>query len=336
MSGDWLKTMTFYIEGIFMAIIGIIGILSNIISVQVFSSKNIGMKLRFRHLLRMLAIFEAIFLITTIILFCPRTWSTIYEEFIYPMLLPHLLPIIQITLTGSVWITTAVSMDRFFTICLGYYNHSKLFTHLFYTLPIVMFSVLFNAPRFFELTTVWIPWNETIIDTTTMKEVNVSILKPIIQGSPMRQDQNYITYYIVLSNAILLTFIPMFLLLVLNGATFRTIKKGMKLHNAISVQQRQEHKAARMLISIVTAFIICHSIRFIINMYECLKFFFDLEDWPVWIQVLVLLSHLALVSNSSINIFIYARNKKFLRVLLTTLRLRPQPQTNGIGLRRLH
>ena len=52
-----------------------------------------------------------------------------------PWLTPYWLPVIQISLTGSVWTTIAVSVERYFTVCLS--KRYNTVQHLFYTLPIL-------------------------------------------------------------------------------------------------------------------------------------------------------------------------------------------------------
>ena len=79
-----------------------------------------------------------------------------------------------------------------------------------------------------------------------------------------------------------------------------------------------------MLIFIVVVFIICHSIRSVINTYEFIQMYLygKMKHWPSWIQTLVFLNHFALVVNSSINILIYTvKDEKFRNVMLKTLGL---------------
>ena len=79
-----------------------------------------------------------------------------------------------------------------------------------------------------------------------------------------------------------------------------------------------------MLIFIVVVFVICHSIRSIINTYECVQFaiYGKLENWPGWIETLVHVNHFALVVNSSINFLVYCwKDEKFRNVMLETLGL---------------
>jgi len=43
-----------------------------------------------------------------------------YDEQVRTRLTPYVLPVIQIALTGSVWTTMAVSIERYCTVCVGY------------------------------------------------------------------------------------------------------------------------------------------------------------------------------------------------------------------------
>ena len=45
-----------------------------------------------KHLLKMLAAFDAVFLVFTLTLFCISAWSEHYNDFIRPWLTPYMLP----------------------------------------------------------------------------------------------------------------------------------------------------------------------------------------------------------------------------------------------------
>ena len=82
---------------------------------------------------------------------------------------------------------------------------------------------------------------------------------------------------------------------------------GSKPNHLFSYYFRRDDSVAMMLILIVVIFIVCHSIRSVVNTYECVQFalYGDSYVWPTWIEYLVQCSHLALVINSSSNILIY-------------------------------
>ncbi len=66
----------------------------------------------------------------------------------------------------------AVSIERYLTVCLGY-RPNKV-QHLFYTAPILVLSLLFNIPRFFELQVEFVPTNATVADPDTGENVTVT------------------------------------------------------------------------------------------------------------------------------------------------------------------
>ena len=86
----------FFIEGVCTSLLGISGIIGNVVSIAVLSSSELDMMPSFRHLLKMLAAFDATFLIFTLTLFGISPWSTHYDQFIKPWLIPYFLPIVQV------------------------------------------------------------------------------------------------------------------------------------------------------------------------------------------------------------------------------------------------
>lgn len=91
----------FFIEGVCTGLLGLFGIIGNLVSMAVLSSSELDMMPSFRHLLKMLAAFDATFLVFTLTLFCFSAWSDHYDLFIKPHLLPYLLPIIQVFTLNS-------------------------------------------------------------------------------------------------------------------------------------------------------------------------------------------------------------------------------------------
>ena len=91
--------------------------------------------------------------------------------------------------------------------------------------------------------------------------INTTKTFPILVPTDLRQNADYITYYILVANSVLLIFIPIGILIILNSLIYIKISKAYRLHNAISANQRRENSVAIMLMIIVLVFIICHSIR---------------------------------------------------------------------------
>ena len=89
--------LNFLIEGVALALLGLFGIGGNLLSIVCLSSTEMDMKPSFRHLLKMLAAFDATFLVFTITLFGISPWSEDYDQFVKPYLIPYFLPIIQVS-----------------------------------------------------------------------------------------------------------------------------------------------------------------------------------------------------------------------------------------------
>ncbi|CAB4065556.1 unnamed protein product [Lepeophtheirus salmonis] len=313
-----MEFFKFFVEGVCTALLGLFGIIGNVVSIKVLSSKELEMLPTFRHLLKMLAGFDATFLVFALTLFCFSSLSEYYDNFVRPWLLPFLLPLLQIALTGSVWTTTAVSLERYLTVCQGY--RPTNIQYLYYTIPIMGFSLIFNIPHFFELTTQVGQHNTTHVDDLTGDIINVTIDKPIVIPTEIRKSPEYSRDYVLIANSLALIFIPMLVLIILNSLIYRTISQATKRHNAISSNQRRDHKVAMMLLTIVC---------FQMALYGKLK------DWPNWIKMLVNINHFALVVNSSINILIYCfKDEKFLNVLLQTIGIRRHRFDNSLIIRR--
>lgn len=68
-------------------------------------------------------------------------------------ILPKALPLAQIALTGSIYSTLAITIERYLIVCHPFYTVSHKWSAWRYIVPIVTFSFGYNAPKFFELET---------------------------------------------------------------------------------------------------------------------------------------------------------------------------------------
>lgn len=59
----------------------------------------------------------------------------------------------QIGLTGSIYFTMAITVERYLTVCHPFYKLSHEWPAKAYIIPIFLFSFLYNIPKFFELKT---------------------------------------------------------------------------------------------------------------------------------------------------------------------------------------
>ena len=75
---------------------------------------------------------------------------------------------------------------------------------------------------------------------------------------------------------------------------------------SVSTSKKNEIALAKVSLAIVLIFILCHSVRWIPNVYELARIVRGREeDWPPWIESLTHISHFLTTLNSSVNFYIY-------------------------------
>ena len=128
----------------------------------------------------------------------------------------------------------------------------------------------------------------------------------------MRMNPSYSFYYVNLITPLCLGVIPLGSLLFFNCAIYRIIKLPSELihHHASKRRLTREIDLARILVWIVITFIVCHSVRLFLDIHEIsvidqVQTCPPSEKFPPWIFILLSISKLLIVVNSSINMIIY-------------------------------
>ena len=143
----WIATV---FEGYLIMIVGSFGILGNFFFVVFFMT--LKEKLNFHRLMITLAVFDTIYIILSMLEFSLPELSEDYQKKGYHFYLaPLAVPVMQIALTGSVYCTVSISIERYLTVCHPFYIAGKDWPAKLYILPIIIFSVLYNVSRFFEM-----------------------------------------------------------------------------------------------------------------------------------------------------------------------------------------
>ena len=72
-------------------------------------------------------------------------------------------------------------------------------------------------------------------------------------------------------------------------------------HSSLSSSKKNEIALAKVSLALVLIFILCHSVRWIPNVYELVRIVRgQREDWPSWIESLTHISHFLTTLNSSL------------------------------------
>ena len=330
-----------WLEGIGILLVGCFGIIFNIIAILVLLSKEMAGN-RFNNLVICLAIVDNIFLLTSIFYHIGHAFGfRIENSYIHQRMFASIVyPWRGISMCCSTYITVILALDRYWAVS----NPSKykaslrsqmhpVLTVLRVTLPIFILSVLFSVPKFFDLSV------EEYIDVDTVNNTNVTNSSALyfLAGTKLREDRNYVLWYVNVANSFITCFIPLTALTYLNGQlilkrkTFiqRQIERRQSSfhgseYRRYSVASLKSHKQQTVILhAIVIVFLLCHSLRIILNINEWVTMEDQIKarklgcpNFRFWSSLATPLSHLLLQVNSGANFFIYfVLNKTFLKVL---------------------
>jgi len=316
--------LSFMVEGFLIPLVAIFGTLGNLTSISVLRDKKLDMKDTFREILIMLTMFDTIFVLSVTITFSFPIFSQYWKVLVTPFLLPWLSPLMQISLNGSIWSTVSVALERFVSVV-----HPRLwvssFSSIVYIIPTILLSIVWNIPRFNELYTCVKRGNESfkaseVVINTTTEEYSICL-------TDLRKDPRYIKNYILLANFFFMAFLPFMILIITNSLIYKTITNISQVNRKSTSRQKRDQSIAMILVGIVIVFGVCNTFRIIVNLYEVFHLAVHgsvptATEWPAWCSVLINISHLFLVLNSSVNVIIYGwKDNKFREILLQTFHL---------------
>ena len=84
-------------------------------------------------------------------------------------------------MTGSIYSTLAITVERYLTVCHPFYTVSHRWTAKHYVAPIVAFSFLYNLPKFFELYTSVATNDDNVTSTTSIEPTSLRVNDYYIQ-----------------------------------------------------------------------------------------------------------------------------------------------------------
>ena len=165
----------------------------------------------------------------------------------------------------------------------------------------VFLAILLNIPKFLEAR---FEWTNSTINGSVEYELSYTITE-------LRDDPNYIQFYINWTRLITTGIIPMSALIYFNFGIFRGIQMTHERVKKKNKQRASEMNLAAILLCIVFLFLVCHFPRILLNVHEI----FMLAEMtacgeafspPGWYLCFVSFNHLLLIVNASCNFLIYA------------------------------
>ncbi|XP_017139279.1 FMRFamide receptor [Drosophila miranda] len=293
----------FWVCGVLINIVGLLGILGNVISMIILSRPQ--MRSSINYLLTGLARCDTVLILTSILLFgipsiYPYTGHFFgYYNNVYPFISPVVFPIAMIAQTSSIYMTFTVTLERYVAVChplraraLCTYGRAKI-----YFIVCVCFALAYNMPRFWEVLTVTYPLPES------------DVVLHCVRPSRLRRNQAYINIYIHWCYLIINYIIPFLTLAILNCLIYRQVKRANRERQRLSRSEKREIGLATMLLCVVVVFFMLNFLPLVLNISEA---FYNLID-----HKLTKLSNLLITINSSVNFLIYIIfGEKFKRIFL--------------------
>jgi len=284
--------LEFYICGCAILLCAVIGLSGNAACIFLFKFRKMKMNPTFTNLIVWLALIDSLFLVLISLSFSLPSLSPQYKKWIFPTILPSLLPLTSVTLTGSVYCVVALALERYLHLTRPSCSNKGSFFG--YILPVLAFSVFYNAPKFFEFFTEY-SLNEN-------RE-----LVPHVRATEFRKNVDY-SFYVLGSNFIFMGLIPFSLLISLNIVISRKMDQ---------CYPSSDQSMSLLLYCIVIVQTVCHAPRTALNTYEIYQALTggSMSLSNPW---LVDLSHLMLAISSASNVAIFALQDLRFRSLLVT------------------
>merc|ERR1719204_1090979 len=107
-------------------------------------------------------------------------------------ILPHMVYVIHMALLGSIYSTVALAVERFIAVCYPFLKYRRIYSSSCFIIPVVLFSVVYNIPKYFELTLVWpvaltTPTEPDNLTISIEAVSNLTMSPPRLQPAKFRQ-----------------------------------------------------------------------------------------------------------------------------------------------------
>lgn len=118
---DAHNLLDFWLSGVMLNVIGVIGIAGNILSMLILSRPQ--MRSSINYLLIGLARCDTVLIVTSMLLFGFRSvypytgYMFEYNYYIYPHIAPYVFPLATASQTASIYLTLMVSLERYVAVC---------------------------------------------------------------------------------------------------------------------------------------------------------------------------------------------------------------------------
>jgi len=337
----------YYCDGLLISVVGCLGLIGNLIAVIVLARPRL--RDCFHQLLLALATFDILYITFGGLKYTFAAFEANNEAFTLSM--PIIFPFTSITMNATIFMTMAISIERFLGICYPLHLPPHNRKSWFYILPVLLISFVLNIPKFLEGKIHWyaedelnhtedefdhFELNRTELDYMYDGEVSVSV--PAYRTTELRHNSNYIKFYRTYFRLFSTAVIPFLALIFINLRIIVDLSHVKPKRFGSHRKLWKEMNMFLVLLCIVVTFICCHVPRVVIDIWE----FSHVESIvqcnelmragvagahpflaPKWIECLLHISHFTGILSSSLNFLIYCFiGHNFRKEFLVLLRLR--------------
>lgn len=308
--------------GFITPLIILFGLVANVLNFKIFTHKIMRISL-LNWYLALLSLSDMLILLTGFFFISlPRIGEYFGKFYLVNLANAMVLvsyPIGLIAQTCSVWLTIFMSAHRFIGVCLPFKSGricSKKNCRIA-LITVLVFSLLFNATRFWELR----------LEECYSDELNYTLVTPVT--TTLRGSELYTHVYMVWCCSIVMFFIPFLLLIGLNTAVIMAIQNTQKLHQSLgtdySISKKREIakevSTSVMLVGVVVVFLVCNTFAFVVNVLEMVDRYRDADDTrsfegSLFFKIMVDVSNCLVMLNAAINILVYCSFSQKFRLLL--------------------
>ena len=123
------------VDVVLILLVGLFGLCGNIGAIHRFS--HLKKATKFHHLMMLLSIYDLLCIATIVSIFSlPRVSSVYKQSAFYHYFAPIALSLTQIALTGSIYTTLAITIERYLIVCHPFYVVSHEWPSKRYILPV--------------------------------------------------------------------------------------------------------------------------------------------------------------------------------------------------------
>ena len=332
---DLYETFSWWISGIGSICVSSVGLILNILSAYILCQQNVRSSF-FNRLLICLVVVDSLFLVYAIFNAIGMQLQDSYFSNTHPFTFVYFVyPTRSMIMCASIYMTVGLSYERYNSIrnpITVHQNQGNDGQRLFlYVTSVITLSSVYCIPKFFELKVESSNNNNTLSDNVTLNDLRTLDNDTLsykydlfeIRPTELRQNPNYILWYINISNLVVTGIMPALLLSFLNFNIYKSLRQWRQRKPIMDttanvtrtgMETGHDRKQTSVLFTIVAMDFVCNSLRVILNIEELLdiggKTYTQLMEEKCggnnfWAVLTIPISMLLLEINASSNFFIY-------------------------------